>query len=106
MTSTLVCLKKLAKCSSLEAAGREMHTQALARFSMPGEANFPLNAYFERMSSAQTEELRKYLIHLRHEVGFRLAERVFDPKLTEEGRPSKWWICFSRRKFLNKELNA
>jgi hypothetical protein len=33
-----------------------------------------------------------------------LIDRVFDSKLSEDGKPSKWWTCFARRKFLKAEL--
>lgn len=83
-----------------------MFAQALVRFSLPGDADFPLNAYFEKpKSSAEYEELKKYITQIRSEIGIRLIERVFDPKLAEDGRPSKWWIMFARKKFLKAELS-
>jgi actin related protein 2/3 complex subunit 3 len=84
-----------------------MFTLALEKFALPGDANFPLNAYFEKAKSAsEADELRRYWTQLRSEVGARLVERVFDPKLSPDGKPSKWWICFSRKKFLKSELSA
>ena len=73
--------------------------------SNSGEADFPLNAFFERpKSNAESDELRKYFIQLRHELGSRLVDRVFDAKLSSDGKPSKWWIAFARKKFLKVEL--
>ena len=37
-----------------------MFTQALERFALPGEADFPLNAYFEKPKFNEADELRKY----------------------------------------------
>ena len=42
---------------------------------------------------------------LRHETGFRLAERVFDPAMAPDGGPSKWWTCWAKKKFLNDSLS-
>ena len=83
-----------------------MFTLALEPFALPGDADFPLNAFYERPGGAgEADELRKYLTQVRSEVGHRLVERVFDPKMGgEDGRPSKWWTCFARKKFLKTEL--
>lgn len=99
------CLKKLTKCGSKDKAIANLRAQALVRFSMPGDSDFPLNAYFQKAKNAnESEELKQYLTQLRQELGFRLIERAFDPKLSGDGKPSKWWICFSKRRFLKTEL--
>ena len=62
----VLCLKRLARCANRERASQEMFTLALERFALPGEADFPLNAFYERPgSSAETDELRKYLTQVR-----------------------------------------
>lgn len=43
--------------------------------------------------------LRQYLTQLRQELANRLVERVY-----ADGKPSKWWMCFQKRKFMNKSL--
>ena len=100
-------LKKLAKCPSSAKAVQDMYALALQRFALPGESDFPLNAFYETpKSSSETEEMRKYFTQLRVEIGYRLIERVFHPDMTGgDDKPSKWWICFSRRKFLNLSLD-
>ena len=40
---------------------------------------------------------------LRHETGSRLCERVFE---TADGRPSKWWTCFAKKRFMDKSLTG
>ena len=58
----VLCLKRLARCASKERAAQEMFTQALERFALPGEADFPLNAFYEKpKSAAESDDLRKYL---------------------------------------------
>lgn len=44
--------------------------------------------------------LRQYLTQIRQEVALRLVPLVY----TDPTKPSKWWMCFSKRKFLNKAL--
>lgn len=99
------CLKKLAKCGDKDKAIANLRAQALVRFSMPGDPDFPLNSFFQKAKNAnEMEELKVYLTQLRQEIGFRLIERVFDSKMSPDGKPSKWWICFSKRRFLKTEL--
>jgi len=100
-----LCLQKLAKISNQEEAERAVFTQALKQFALPGDANFPLNAFFHKPKNAsEGTELRNYLTQMRQEVGSRLVEKVFGMSL--DGKPSKWWICFARnsRKFLKTQL--
>lgn len=47
--------------------------------------------------------MRQYLLQLRHETGHRLCEKVFN---TEDGKPNKWWICFAKKKFMEKSLSG
>ncbi|KAH6562585.1 hypothetical protein BASA60_011085 [Batrachochytrium salamandrivorans] len=62
-----------------------------------GDSNFPLNAMYERpQSKADADLLRQYLTQLRQEVSGRLVQRIY-----EDDKPSKWWMCFSKRKFMN-----
>eukprot|EP00967_Tisochrysis_lutea_P045652 scaffold55399_cov31-Tisochrysis_lutea.AAC.2 len=43
---------------------------------------------------------RAYLKQAREELGKRLVQRVYD----ESGSPSKFWLVFAKRKFMNKQL--
>jgi actin related protein 2/3 complex subunit 3 len=45
------------------------------------------------------EQMRQYMQQLRQELASRLVERVYDG-----AQPSKWWMCFSKRKFMNLSL--
>jgi len=97
------CLKKLQKCKSKSEGVKEMQSLAISRFYIPGEAQFPLNAMYGRPANKQEEDnMRSYLQQLRQETGLRLTEKVFD----ETDKPSKWWMCFSKRKFMDKSLSA
>jgi len=46
--------------------------------------------------------MKAYIQQLRHETGERILDRVWDDKA---GRPSKWWMCFAKRKFMEKSLS-
>ena len=87
---------------------KKWHWRLRKRHSLlPGESGFPLSHFYaQAKSSAESEELRKYMTQLRREIGFRLAEKVFDPALAPDGKPSKWWTCFSKRNFLKAPLIA
>ncbi|XP_050522867.1 actin-related protein 2/3 complex subunit 3 [Daktulosphaira vitifoliae] len=98
------CLKKLQKCQSKDQGMSEMYSLALYKFDIPGEAGFPLNSvYAKPASSSESDVMRQYLEQLRKETGRRVCEKVFS---TDDGKPSKWWLCFARKKFMEKSLLA
>jgi len=98
------CLKKLQKIGSKEEARKEMQTMAIVNFDIPGEAKFPLNALYGRPQDGQeSDQCRAYIMQLRQELGQRLIEKVYDPNT---GRPSKWWMCFVKRRFMDKSLTG
>lgn len=47
--------------------------------------------------------MRQYFLQLRHEIGNRVCEKVFN---SEDGKPNKWWICFAKKKFMEKSLSG
>ena len=114
--------KRLQRLNSKEAGYQEMHTLAISRFDIPGlltrylrlcwsnfvtlsltgDPGFPLNAVYGKPNNAEEQDLmRQYFLQLRQECGVRLVERVFD---TENQKPSKWWLCFAKRKFMDISL--
>lgn len=98
------CLKRLQRLNSKEGAYMEMHALAISRFDIPGDPGFPLNAVYAKPSNAEEQDLiRQYFLQLRQECGVRLVERVFD---TENQKPSKWWLCFAKRKFMDISLSG
>ena len=48
------------------------------------------------------ELLRQYMSQVRQELAVRLLARVFEEG--GDGRPSKWWLSFTKRKFMGKSL--
>lgn len=47
--------------------------------------------------------LRQYLTQIRQETGNRLIEKVFS---TPDGKPSKWWTCFAKKRFMEHSLSG
>ncbi|KAG0243623.1 subunit of the Arp2/3 complex [Actinomortierella wolfii] len=94
------CLNKLTKNPSLRDAEKILGTLALSNFAIPGDALFPLNALYPAPANkADADLLRQYVSQLRQEMGVRLPHRIY-----ENDKPGKWWMCFHKRKFMNKSL--
>jgi actin related protein 2/3 complex subunit 3 len=47
------------------------------------------------------EILRQYMSQVRQELATRLLARVYDEG---DAKPSKWWLSFTKRKFMGKGL--
>lgn len=45
--------------------------------------------------------LRQYLVQVRQELAARLIERLY---ADGTGKPSKWWMSFQKRRFMNRSL--
>ena len=71
---------------------------------IPGDIGFPLNGVYSKPSSAEEADIiRQYFLQLRHETGQRVCEKVFE---TPDGKPSKWWTCFAKKRFMEKSLSG
>ncbi|CDS37316.1 arp2:3 complex 21 kda subunit [Echinococcus multilocularis] len=101
----LECLKKLQRCSTKSQGSKELTTLALARFDIPGDPGFPreLNNLYAKPSLADANLMREYISQLRTELGLRLLDKVY---ADDQSQPSKWWLCFAKRKFLDQSLSA
>ncbi|MCP9259042.1 putative actin-related protein 2/3 complex subunit 3 [Dirofilaria immitis] len=91
------------KSSNRSQAIKDLSVLALSHhLPIPGEASFPLNSMYKAPANRNEEDImRSYLLQLRQELGARLLEHVFD---TNNEKPSKWWMCFARRRFMDKGL--
>lgn len=56
----------------------------------------------KKIVSFSTDTMRQYLQQIRQETGVRLVEKVYG----EDGKPSKWWLCFAKKKFMDKSLSG
>ena len=57
------CLKRLQKIPNAERAMQDMFSAALEPFSIPGEAGFPLNAFYTK-PGGEAEEMKKYFVQV------------------------------------------
>ena len=60
---------------------------------------------YERMSraSCNIDYLRQYLVQVRQELAARLVEKLY---ADGTGKPSKWWMSFQKRRFMNRSLGT
>ncbi|KAI8057221.1 ARP2/3 complex 21 kDa subunit [Syncephalis plumigaleata] len=97
------CLVKLASknpAPSQQDAQKLLQTHALGKFPMPGDANFSLNAVYPAPTSRpEADTLGQYLQQFRQELSDRLLTHLY-----ADGKLSKWWMSFQRRKFMGKTL--
>mmetsp|Transcript_15318 Transcript_15318/g.21365 ORF Transcript_15318/g.21365 Transcript_15318/m.21365 type:complete len:173 (-) Transcript_15318:84-602(-) len=94
------CLLKMEKQSKGN-ADKALYQLAIENFALPGDKNFALGGIVTNPANRGDQDLmRQYFTQLRQETGQRLLARVYK----EEAQPDKWWMCFNKRKFLNKAL--
>ncbi|EGD82319.1 hypothetical protein PTSG_02984 [Salpingoeca rosetta] len=97
------CVMRLAKAKTKDDAAREMYQLGIENFTLPTDAGFQLKGFFEKLDQKSSQDkLRAYLQQCRQELSARMAEVVLDAS----GKPSKWWTCFAKRKFLGKALEG
>ncbi|OCK85462.1 ARP2/3 complex, 21 kDa p21-Arc subunit [Lepidopterella palustris CBS 459.81] len=85
-----------------EAEKSVMNIALDTNFAIPGDAGFPLNQAFEAPADRNGAELlRQYIMQMRQELAVRLLSRVY---ADGTGVPSKWWLSFTKRKFMGKQL--
>ena len=77
------------------------YTLAIENFALPGDGKFVLGGMVEPLKAQEKETVRQYLTAIRWETGKRLAEAVFK---NDPNHADKWWMCFNKRKFLNKSI--
>jgi actin related protein 2/3 complex, subunit 3 len=117
------CLSKLGSSRTpptLIEATKTLNTLAVDNFPVPGDANFPLNAHYappgSRADAGEFPEiwknvyaswnidyLRQYLVQVRQELAARLVEKLY---ADGTGKPSKWWMSFQKRRFMNRSLGS
>ncbi|KAM7188635.1 Actin-related protein 2/3 complex subunit 3 [Rhypophila sp. PSN 637] len=100
------CLTKIKPTATARDATKEVMNTALdVNFALPGDPGWPLNQMYEPPRDRQDAELLKqYMSQVRQELATRLLARVFDAEDGPNGKPSKWWLSFTKRKFMGKSL--
>ncbi|CAI7600415.1 unnamed protein product [Penicillium pancosmium] len=95
------CLGKVKPTMTAREAEKALINAALDNFAIPGDVSFPLNQAFEPPRDRQdAESLRQYISQVRQEIAVRLHARLYPGG---EG-PSKFWLSFTKRKFMGKSL--
>jgi len=101
------CLAKLGSVRSVPnqlEASKTLNTLSVDNFPIPGDANFLLNAHYAPPDSrVDGDYLRQYLIQVRQELAARLVERLY---ADGTGKPSKWWMSFQKRRFMNRSIGT
>ncbi|KAH9077029.1 ARP2/3 complex 21 kDa subunit [Lactarius deliciosus] len=83
---------------------KTLNTLAVDNFPIPGDANFLLNAHYAPPAGrADADYLRQYLVQVRQELAARLVEKLY---ADGTGKPSKWWMSFQKRRFMNRSLGT
>ncbi|XP_027203024.2 actin-related protein 2/3 complex subunit 3-like [Dermatophagoides pteronyssinus] len=97
------CLKLISKSTNRRQAQQDLINLSQQKFALPGDPKFPLNnIYSKPKNSVEADEMRNYMMQMRQECSTRLIDLIWPSSSLP---PSKWWICFARRKFLNIQLN-
>ncbi|KIJ20361.1 hypothetical protein PAXINDRAFT_127097 [Paxillus involutus ATCC 200175] len=101
------CLAKIGTARTVPSqieASKLLNTLSVDNFPIPGDANFPLNAHYAAPANrAGADYLRTYLTQVRQELAARLVERLY---ADGTGKPSKWWMAFQKRRFMNRSLGS
>jgi len=95
------CLGKVRSGMDQRAAEKALLNAALDHFAIPGDPTFPLNQAYEPPRDRQdAETLRQYISQVRQELAVRLLSRLYQGGTG----PSKYWLSFTKRKFMGKSL--
>ncbi|KAJ5563118.1 hypothetical protein N7535_002437 [Penicillium sp. DV-2018c] len=95
------CLGKVKPTMNARDAEKALTNAALDSFAIPGDVSFPLNQAFEPPRDRQdAETLRQYISQVRQEIAMRLHARLYPGGIG----PSKFWLSFTKRKFMGKSL--
>jgi len=95
------CLVKCAHKSKGEAE-KILYAYAIENFAIPGDSTFALGGLCPKATNRGDEDtMRAYLQQIRQETYVRFLDLLY---AHGDAQPDKWWMCFSKRKFLNKTL--
>ncbi|KAG2483365.1 hypothetical protein HYH03_017764 [Edaphochlamys debaryana] len=104
------CLRRLA--DRKPAPGREearalLFAHAHDRFSLPGQAGFPLGALMQSPAGREEEEaIRSYLRQCREEAARRLLDRLYGMPgaAPAAAAPHRHWMAYANRRFLDRAM--
>merc|ERR1719273_1471466 len=92
-------LRVFAKVKDKNAAEKKITSVSMKpNFAIPGEKGFPLPGFFSNPGGrSEGEKFRAFFRQLREETCMRMLEIAY----LEDGTQNKWWIQFSKKKFMN-----
>lgn len=95
------CLSKLSLTTSSTEATKILTNLSLDHFAIPGDADFQLNSLYQPPRDRNEYDLlQSYIQQFRQELSARLIQRLYK----DSEFPSKFWLAFTRRRFMNKSL--
>merc|ERR1712227_754256 len=100
------CLKVLQKVTSKDQGWKELYTKSVQDFSIPGDSRFPLNNYLHKPKNPQESTQMREYIKVHKQIRLETSRRILDHALTPEGTPDKWWMCFTKKKFIGLSLSG
>lgn len=93
-------LGRIATCTNKTEAEKAAREIAQETFLLPGDPGFVLGGMLPPpKDTAEKDLFRQYISQLRTELAERLVAKCFP-----DGAPNKWWLSFSKRKFLNMTM--
>ena len=96
------CINAIRPTMGREDARNAMLQLAIQTFTVPGDAAFPLAGFFKAPANrGEADQVKQMLQQLRQECGSRLVDAVYQHNAAA---PSKGWMGFTKRKFLNKTM--
>ena len=96
-------LKECEQSPTKAEGAKKLEALKMKKVCAPGDAGWPLGTMFPQPANAsEADTWRSYMKQAREEVGLRIIEKVY----YADGSKNKWWQCFSKRKFMGKELRA
>lgn len=96
------CLNSINYNTNKNEAIKILTNLSLDDFAIPGDIGFPLNSlYLPPNNRNDSVFLRQYLSQFRQELSSRLIGRLYQ---SNNNVPSKFWLAFGRKKFMNKSL--
>ncbi|SMN18682.1 similar to Saccharomyces cerevisiae YLR370C ARC18 Subunit of the ARP2/3 complex, which is required for the motility and integrity of cortical actin patches [Maudiozyma saulgeensis] len=97
------CLAHLKPQTTHNEAVKVLTNLSLDNFKLPGTPGFPLNNVYSIpvQDRNQMDLLKNYIQQFRQELAMRLLDRIY---ADSKEQPSKFWLAFTRRRFMNKSL--
>jgi len=96
------CIKRVERTEKRADAQKALHTLACENFALPGDAGFPLTGTIVAPASREEQDqLRAFWKQMREETSLRMLDRLFDGETR-----NKWWMSFSKRKFMDRQLGS